>query len=47
MLYSCVRYAKVGYSYDLKFLAVNENLVDRKQGVQFGKFLVCGLVKIH
>ena len=29
--------------YDLKFLAVNENLVDRKQGVWFGQFLVCGL----
>ena len=28
-------------------LAVNENLVDRKQGVRFGQFLVYGLVKIY
>ena len=47
MFYSRIRCAKVGYSYDLKVLAVNENSVDRKQGVRFGQFLVCGLVKIH
>ena len=47
MLYSRVRCAKVGCSYYLKFLAVSENLVDRIQGVRFGQFLVCGLVKIH
>ena len=33
--------------YDLKFLAMNENLVDRKQGVHFGQFLVRGSVKMH
>ena len=38
---------KVGYSYDLKFLAVNETLVDKKQGVRFGQPLVCDLVKVH
>ena len=47
MLYSRARCTKVGYSYGLKFLAVNKNLVDRKQGIRFGQFLVCGLVKIH
>ena len=47
MLSSGVRCVKVGYLYDLKFLAVNENLVDRKQGVRFGQFMVCDLVKIH
>ena len=31
MLYSRVRCTKVGYSYYLKFLAVNDNLVDRKR----------------
>ena len=47
MLYSSIRCAKVSYSYYLKFPAVNENFVNRKQGVRFGQFLVCGLVKIH
>ena len=47
MLYSCVHGAKVGYSYDLKFQAVNEKLVDRKQGVRFGAFVVCGLVNFN
>ena len=44
MLYSRVHCAKVG-SYYQTFLAVNENLVDRKQGVRFCQFLVCGLAK--
>ena len=35
------------YSYDLKFLAVNENVVDRKQGVRFGAFVACGLVNFN
>ena len=30
--------------YYLKFLAVNENFVDRKQGVRFGVFVVYGFV---
>ena len=47
MLYSRVRCAKDGYSYYLKFLAVNENFVDRKQGVRFGVFVMCNLVNFN
>ena len=47
MLYSRVRCANVGYSYDLKFLAVIENLVDRKQSERFGAFAACGLVNVN
>ena len=47
MLYSRVRCANVGFSDDLKFLVANEMLVDRKQDVRFGQFLVCSLLKLH
>ena len=44
MLYSRLRCAKVGYSYYLWFLAVNETLVDRNRGMRCGVFVVCSLM---
>ena len=36
--------AKVGYFYDLKFLAAIKYLMDRKQGVRLGALVVCSFV---